>query len=312
MKYRVLGRTGLEVSEIGFGGWAIGGNEFGNSYGSTDDQESIRAIRKALDSGCNFFDTADVYGHGRSEIILGQTLKSNRKDLYIATKVGGDFYAPTPGINFSPEYIAFAVDQSLGRLETDYIDLYQLHNPTLDMIKDGSVFDIMEKLRDDGKIRFIGVSIFDPVEGIEAIKIGKADAIQVVYNIFSQGAAEELFPLALQNNIGIVAREPLANGFLTGKYTARSRFEEGDIRCNWPSQMIGSRVQVADSLKEYLSPSKRSLTQWILNFVLARKAVSVVIPGSKTEEQVEENLGASDVELPTDAELEQLRNLFRR
>jgi aryl-alcohol dehydrogenase-like predicted oxidoreductase len=311
MHYRTLGRTGLNVSEVGFGAWAIGGNEFGNSYGSTDDNESVKAVRKAYTLGCNFFDTADVYGYGRSETLLGQALKDVRDKVYIATKVGGDFYGEFPKPNFSPTYIEFACEQSLQRLQTDYIDLYQLHNPTLGQIKDGKIFEVMEKLKTEGKIRFYGVSIHEPQEGIAAINLGTPDTIQVVYNIFLQKPAAELFPLALEKNVGVIAREPLANGFLTGKYTKDAQFEEGDIRSYWPQQMIEARVEIANALKQYFENGQRTLTQAAIKFSLSEKAVSVSIPGAKTEQHIEENMRASECPLETD-EIEWLNYYFRR
>src|SRR5207302_7160835 len=141
MKYRKLGSTDLEVSEIGFGAWAIGGNQFGNSYGPTQDEESLRAITTAVDLGCNFFDTADVYGHGHSEELLGQALKGRRKEVVLATKGGSDFYHDPPRLNFTEAHIIFAVEQSLKRLATDTIDLYQLHNPPFSVIDGGRIFE---------------------------------------------------------------------------------------------------------------------------------------------------------------------------
>ncbi len=312
MKYRTLGRTELQVSEIGFGAWAIGGNDFGNSYGSTDDRNSVQAVLKAVDMGCNFFDTADVYGHGRSESILGYALKDVREKVCIATKVGGDFYHGPTKMNFSSEYITFALEESLKRLQTDYIDLYQLHNPILAMIHEGSIFEVMEGLKKQGKIRLYGVSIHDPQEGIEVLRLGKLDTIQVVYNIFYQEPAKELFPLATEKNIGIIVREPLANGFLVAKYRKESIFEEGDIRHYWRREMIEARVEAANALKNFLAHNGRTLAQASLKFVLAEPAVSVTIPGAKTATQVEENLGASELSDLTDHEMNELIRAFRR
>src|SRR5256712_7670966 len=166
MKTRTLGRTGLTVSEIGFGAWAIGGNAHGNSYGPTDDELSLAAIGRALELGCNFFDTADVYGHGHSEDLLGQALRGHRSEVIIATKVGGDFYHGTPRMNFNSDYLEFALGKSCERLGTDYIDLYQLHNPPIQLIKDGRIFKILDRLKASGKIRHYGISIHDPQEGL--------------------------------------------------------------------------------------------------------------------------------------------------
>src|SRR5438445_8223639 len=222
MRYRTLGSTGLKVSEVGFGAWAIGGNAHGNSYGPTEDEASIAAIEKAVELGCNFFDTADVYGHGHSEELLGKALKGRRKEVVLATKGGSDFYHDPPRLNFTEAHIFFAVEQSLKRLDTDIIDLYQLHNPPFSVIEGGRVFEPLEKLKKQGKVRYYGISIHDPQEGLLAMKTGKPSTIQVVYNYLRRDAAEELFPRALAEGVGIIAREPLANGFLTAKYTKDS------------------------------------------------------------------------------------------
>ena len=160
MKTRILGGTNIEVSEVGFGAWAIGGNAHGNSYGPTDDTVSVRAIEEALDLGCTFFDTADVYGHGHSEHLLGATLGKRRKDVVIATKVGNDFYGSRPRLDFSKDYIRTALENSLARLGTSYVDIYQLHNPPHGAIRDGSVFELLNRLKEEGKIRASGISIF--------------------------------------------------------------------------------------------------------------------------------------------------------
>ena len=290
MKYRTLGRTNFSVSEIGFGAWAIGGNQFGNSYGTTKDSESIESLRNAIDLGCNFIDTADVYGHGHSEELIGKALEGIRKEIIIATKVGGDFYHSPSRSNFDAGYIRFALENSLKRLNTDYIDLYQLHNPPLHLIQDADVFNVLYKLKKEGYIRAIGLSIFDPTEGIAAIRNDSIDCIQVVFNIFNRQAAKNLFPLAKENNIGIIAREPLNNGILTGKFSGDEYFEDGDIRSKWSQKHFQHLVNFTQSLNNLLKTEDRSLSQTAIQFVLAQWAVSTVIPGMKTADQVKENL----------------------
>jgi aryl-alcohol dehydrogenase-like predicted oxidoreductase len=290
MKYRTLGRTNFSVSEIGFGAWAIGGNQFGNSYGTTKDSESIEALQYAVDQGCNFIDTADVYGHGHSEELIGKALEGIRKEIFIATKVGGDFYHSPSRQNFDAEYIRFALENSLKRLNTDYIDLYQLHNPPLYLIQDGGVFEILYKLKSEGYIRAIGLSIFDPTEGVAAIRNDSIDCLQVVFNIFNRQAAKDVFPLATENNIGVIAREPLNNGILTGKFSGDEYFEEGDIRSKWTQKYFEHLVYFTQSLKNRVKTEDRSLAQTAIQFVLAQSAVATVIPGMKTTDQVRENL----------------------
>jgi aryl-alcohol dehydrogenase-like predicted oxidoreductase len=295
MKFRPFGSSGLQVSEIGFGAWAIGGNAHGNSYGGTNDEESLQAIAAALELGCNFFDTADVYGHGHSEELLGKALKGRRSQIIVATKGGSDFEQDPPRLNFTESHLLQAVEQSLRRLNTEYIDLYQLHNPPFSLVQNGHIFEVLEKLKVQGKIRFYGISIHDPQEGLMALKIGSPTAIQVVYNYLRRDAAEELFPRAVAQGVAIIAREPLANGFLTGKYTKDSIFPVGDIRHQWPSKY---QTQLLNQVQDYLktiSTSPFSPTQNALRFVLAQPAVAVTIPGCKTASQAEENCKSSDL-----------------
>ena len=232
MKYRQLGTTQLQLSEVGMGCWAIGGNSHGNSYGSTNDAESLKAIKKAIAMGCTLFDTADVYGHGHSEELLGLALQKVRNSVMIATKVGGSyFYGGFGMMNFTEEYIRFAIEQSLKRLRTNYIDVYQLHNPTLAMIKEGEVFKSLRKLQEEGKIRHVGISVFTLEEGIAALD--HVDTIQCVFNIIDP-RNYEIMETAKRRGIAVIVREPLANGMLTGKYNAKSTFEQGDIRQAMP------------------------------------------------------------------------------
>ena len=186
MRSRALGRTRLRVSEIGFGAWAIGGNAHGNSYGPTDDATSIAAVRRALDFGCTFFDTADVYGWGHSEEILGEALAAHRDEVFIATKVGGDFYHGGVRLNFDPGYTAFALDRSLKRLRTDHVDLYQLHNPPAEMMGDPTTYEALENLKAENRILHYGVSIHEPFEGTLCIEAGRPETLQVPFSILRQ------------------------------------------------------------------------------------------------------------------------------
>jgi aryl-alcohol dehydrogenase-like predicted oxidoreductase len=308
MKYRVLGKTGLKVSEVGFGAWAIGGNAHGNSYGPTDDKQSVAAIGRALELGCNFFDTADVYGHGHSEELLGQALKGQRSEVIIATKVGGDFYHGTPRMNFNADYLEFALGKSCERLATDYVDLYQLHNPPLQLIKDGRVFKTLEKLKASGRIRQYGVSIHDPQEGLIAMRDPGLGALQVAFNILRQEVKNQLFREAAKNNVGIIAREPLANGFLAGKLKSESKFPEGDIRHNFPKEYIKQLITAADQLR-FLESNNRTLAQASLRFVLDHKDISTVIPGAKSPGQVNEDFTSSESPPLTGEELLRIKFL---
>lgn len=321
MKARTLGRTGLHVSEIGFGSWAIGGNAFGNSYGSTDDAESRRAVRHAYELGCNFFDTADAYGHGHSEELLGEALADVRQHVILASKVGGNFYnrdvqplvrdrlaqlagrpyaelpadAPLPvthDANFRPGYVRFAVEQCLRRLRTDYLDLLQLHNPPLSAISSMDTYGVLEDLKRDGLIRWYGVSVHPPEEGLAAIQATMPDAVQIVYNLARREPEAAFFPAAQAANIGVIAREPLANGFLAGRYTAASTWERGDIRGRMPRGHTAQLVALGERVAALAAKSGVTPAQLALKFALDHAAVSTVIVGMKTVQQVEENLAA--------------------
>lgn len=297
------------MSEIGFGCWAIGGNAHGNSYGATDDKVSLEAIARAIDLGCNFFDTADVYGWGHSEELLGKAIKGKRDHLIIATKVGGDFYQGHGFQTFTSDYIHFALEKTLQRLKTDYVDVYQLHNPPMKLIKRGETYEALKQLKRDGKIRAWGVSVFDPQEGLAALEAGQPDSIQVVYNVFSPKPADELFPRASKKGCAIIAREPLANGFLVGKFGPDAEFETGDIRHSWPREYIRARVYAAKKLDSLLNSDMAQLAVLALKYVLMNQYVSVVIPGMKTAQQALENLAASDCRNLNDTELDALRKL---
>jgi len=308
MKYRTLGKTGLKVSEVGFGAWAIGGNDHGNSYGPTDDNVSVAAVERAFELGCNFYDTADVYGHGHSEELLGRALKAHRNDVFIATKVGGDFYHDPPRMNFNPDYLEFASTKSCERLQTDYIDLYQLHNPPIQLLKNGKIFEGLEKLKDSGRIRNYGISIHDPREGLLAMRFGQPATIQVVFNLLRQEAKNELFQAARRENVGIIVREPLSNGFLSGKFTTDSTFPAGDIRKNFPRNYQSGLVGAAERLR-ILESKMRTLAQASIRFALDHKDIATVIPGAKNPQQVEENIKSSDLAPLTGEELLRIRIL---
>jgi aryl-alcohol dehydrogenase-like predicted oxidoreductase len=315
----VLGRTGLSIHPIGFGAWAIGGNRFGNSYGPTDDAESRRAVRRAHERGCNLFDTADVYGHGHSEELLGEALAGIRHDVIIATKVGGNFYnrdvnppararlsealgrplevvppdAPLPvthDVNFSAGYVRFAVEQSLRRLRTDYLDLVQLHNPALGLIADPETYRVLEDLKGEGKVRWFGVSVHPPEEGLAAVRAARPDTVQIVYNIARREAEDAFLPAARAANVGVIAREPLANGFLAGRYHPDSTWQRGDIRARMPQPYVARMAALGEEVRELAASAGLTAAQLALKFVLDNAAVSVVIVGMKTAAQVDENL----------------------
>ncbi|HEX6098393.1 MAG TPA: aldo/keto reductase [Thermoanaerobaculia bacterium] len=304
MHYRKLGNTGITVSDVGFGGWAIGGaaeasgTPFG--WGRTNDDESLAAIRRARELGVTFFDTADSYGFGRSESLLGIVLSRRRQDVIIATKVG--VARDSEGKlrkDFSRGHIFHAVDGSLKRLRTDYIDLLQLHNPTLDDLRRDDIHEAMDRLQEVGKIRFWGVSISTVEEGIEIVNKGWGYALQVLYNVLNQAPADELFPLAHQKGYGIIARVPLASGLLSGKFRPDTVFAKDDVRQNFLTpKRLEEVLPRVDEAKSIIGGTARSLAEGSLRFVLANECVSTVIPGAKTVRQVEMNASVDEVRIP--------------
>ena len=312
MQQRSLGNTGIKVSEIGFGAWAIGGAAEASGtplgWGRTNDDDSLAAIRRARDLGVNFFDTADSYGFGRSESLLGIVLSRNRQSVVIATKVGvmrmGDGSLKK---DFSRQHIFHAVDGSLKRLRSDYIDLYQVHNPTIEELRREEIQEAMARLQEIGKIRYWGVSISTVVEGIEIINRGWGNALQVLYNALNQEPALQLFPLAKQKGYGIVARVPLASGLLTGKFRADSTFAVDDVRQNFLTAKRLEEVSLrVDEMRSIVGGTAKSLTEAALQFVLSDDAVSTTIPGARSARQVEMNVAAAASKLPAEV-VERLR-----
>ena len=311
MQYRDFGNTGIKVSEVGFGTWAIGSNQHGNSYGFVEEKTALEALLKALELGCNFFETADVYGWGHSEELLGRAFRGKRDRVVIASKVGSDFYQGVGFQTFSPEYIRFALEKSLGRLKTDYIDVYQLHNPPLKVINKPSTYEVLRELKKEGKIRAWGLSVFDQIEGFAALAVAKPDSLQVPFNVFNEKPGDELFPKAREQGCAVIAREPLANGFLTGKYKFENQFELGDMRRNWPPTHIRARVLAANQL-QFLARAEQTLAQSAIRYALSNESVSVVIAGAKNAQQAEENLKSSDGQPLTRSELEAIKELQSR
>ena len=304
MNYRKFGNTGMTVSDIGFGGWAIGGpaaaagQPFG--WGRTSDDESLAAIRRARELGVTFFDTADSYGFGRSESLLGIVLSRKRNDVVLATKVGVTRDADGKlRKDFSREHIFHAVDGSLKRLRTDFIDLYQLHNPTLDDLRRDDIHEAMDRLQEAGKIRYWGVSVTTPEEGIEIIKKGWGYSLQVLYNVLNQAPATTLFPLAKEKGYGIIARVPLASGLLSGKIRPDTTFPADDVRQNFLTpKRLEEVLPRVDEVKSIIGGTARALAEGALRFVLAHDAVSTTIPGMRNVHQVEMNVYADEVRIP--------------
>jgi aryl-alcohol dehydrogenase-like predicted oxidoreductase len=295
MRYRSLGSTGLRVSEIGFGTWGIGGNSQGAiAYGPTDDKESIQALRTAFDAGINFFDTADFYGFGHSERVVGKALRAVRDRVVLATKIG--MLDAKGAQDFSPAYMRQGLERSLERLGTDYIDLYQLHSPPIDLLlRDGRILGELERFESEGKIRAYGISTRSPGDAVVAVSELAIGCVQVNFNLVDQRALENgLFDLCAAKGAGVIIRTPLCFGFLTGHYSSATRFDQYDHRNRWS---LEQRERWSNALGLFVTKVVRqpnqTPAQFALRFCLSFPAVATAIPGMLAEEHVRDNAGAS-------------------
>jgi aryl-alcohol dehydrogenase-like predicted oxidoreductase len=300
MKYRELGRTGWKVSEISFGAWAIGG-----AWGNVDDQESLAALHAALDGGVNFFDTADVYGDGRSERLLAKLKKERPEKFYVATKAGRRLN-PHTADGYNRQNLTAFIERSLKNLEMEAIDLLQLHCPPAKVFYRPEVFGILDDLARAGKLRHYGVSVEKVEEALKAIEFPGVKTVQIIFNIFRQRPAELFFAEAQKRRVGILARVPLASGLLTGKITHESKFADDDHRkFNRHGEAFDrgetfSGVDFETGLRAVaqlnnLIPARATLAQLALRWILECPAVTCAIPGAKLPVQVTENIGASDL-----------------
>ena len=313
MKTRPLGRTGLRVSEIGFGGWAVGGDAFGNSYGPTDDAVSRAALRRALELGVTLFDTADLYGFGHSEALLGEALGQwTGPPPVVVTKGGVNFYRRDGTLepDWTPYAVAHAVQQSLMRLRRETLDLFLLMNPPVQALERWRTWETLDALKRSGKVRHVGVSVAEPEDGVWLLRHNlPVEVLEVAYSLFCQGATVELLDLARKRKVGVLAREPLANGFLTGKYAPDAEFTGGDIRAALPREYVQAMAETASRLK-FLAQPGRTMPQAALRFVLDDPWVSSVVVGAKTPAQVEENVGAASVASLSRDERERIHEVF--
>jgi aryl-alcohol dehydrogenase-like predicted oxidoreductase len=311
MKYRTFGRTGWQVSEIGYGMWGMGG------WTGSDDTESFESLQRAADLGCNFFDTAYVYGNGRSENLLGELVRSNPdKHLYTATKVPPKNmqYPTLPEFTleecYPPDHIEEFLHKSLQNADLESFDLLQIHTWNDDWADDDSWSDMLDSLKRQGLIRATGISInrWEPWNGVKAVRSGKIDSVQVIYNIFDQNPEDQLFPACEEMNVAVIARVPFDEGTLTGTITKEATFPSDDWRSTYfaPENLIPS-VEHADALKP-LIPEGSSMPDMALRFILGNPNVSTIIPGMRKLANVENNVAASD-RGPLTAELqEELRH----
>jgi aryl-alcohol dehydrogenase-like predicted oxidoreductase len=298
MRYRTLGRAGISVSEIGFGAWAIGGG-----WGEQKESDSVAALHRALDLGCNFVDTAAGYGDGRSERIIARVLKERKESVFVATKTppAPGPWPPTPYCRaeerYPESYIRANVEDRLRNLGTERIDLLQLHTWTRAWNADPRPFEVLRKLQAEGKVRFVGLSTpeHDQNSVIDLMRDGWLDTVQVIYNVFDQEPAAELLPVARATNVGVIVRVVFDEGVLTGKYTKDSRFPAEDFRSRYfAGDRLGRAVARTEAVRTEVEGSGLALPQAAVQFALAHPAVSTVITGIRNVAQAEANCAVSD------------------
>lgn len=315
MQYRELGQTGWKVSSISFGAWAIGG-----TWGSVDDKDSIAALHTALDHGVNLFDTADVYGDGHSEQLLAKLRKECNEPFYIATKAGRRSDPHVAG-SYNRKNITSYIERSLKNLETDSLDLVQLHCPPSEVYYMPEIFGIMDDLTKAGKIKHYGVSVEKVEEALKAIEYPNVKTVQIIFNIFRQRPSNLFFKEAIRRKVGILARLPLSSGMLSGKLTSATRFDSDDHRAfnrdgaafdkgeTFSGLDYETGLKVVESLRG-LIPSGMTMAELALRWILMFDAVTCAIPGAKRPEQVKENVKAADLPGIDKATMDKIEALY--
>ena len=299
MNYRRLGRTGLEVSEVGYGAWGIGKD----AWIGAEDDESLSALNRAIDLGLNFIDTALAYGEGHSERLVGQVVKEREETVYVATKIPPKnriWPAPSglhPDEVFPGDYVKECTETSMRNFGFEAIDVQQFHVWSDEWVGRGDWLEAVEELKGEGKIRFFGVSINDhqPGNAVKLIETGVVDTVQVIYNVFDQSPEEELFPACQEHDVGVIVRVPFDEGALTGRITTDTTFDEDDFRNDYfrgeRKQEVYDRVRVIVS---ELGASEDEIAEIALRYVLSHPAVSTVIPGMRSVRNVERNMAVGD------------------
>jgi aryl-alcohol dehydrogenase-like predicted oxidoreductase len=298
MRYRKLGKNGPEISEIGFGAWAIGGG----MWGGRRDQDARASLERAFERGVNFYDTALVYGDGHSERLVGEFARAHADKVYVATKVPPKaFNWPAPrnapvADNFPGDWIVSSAERSLKNLGLERIDLLQLHVWSESWTDDDGWYAAMDKLRRDGKVRLVGISInsHEPASAVRIARSGRVDALQVFYNIFDQSPEDELFGACIEHGVGILARVPFDEGSLTGKLRENTRFPAGDFRSQYfGGGLLKETVRRVEALRPIVESAAGTMARGALRYCLSHPAVSTVIPGMRSPAQVDENTAAS-------------------
>ncbi len=315
MKYRTLGRTGYNVSEISFGAWAIGG-----SWGTVKDDESLAALHTAIDQGVNFIDTADVYGDGHSEQLIAQVLKERPEEIVVATKAGRRLN-PHVAAGYNRENLTAFIERSLKKLDVEALDLVQLHCPPTPVYYMPETFGVLDDLKQQGKIKHYGVSVEKVEEALKAIEYPGVETVQIIFNMLRMRPSELFFEQAKKRNIGVIVRVPLASGLLTGKMTRQTTFEADDHRNfnrkgeafdvgeTFAGLEYETGLDAVDEIKKLL-PEGATMPQFALRWILMFDAVTCAIPGAKNPKQASDNVAAADLPPLSDETMRRIREIY--
>jgi aryl-alcohol dehydrogenase-like predicted oxidoreductase len=320
MRYRTLGDTDIAVSEVGFGVWTVSTGW----WGEVDDERSVRLLRQAYERGINYFDTADTYGSGKGETILadaGFASGHMRDEVVISTKIGYDFYNHTARRgqqerpqDWSEDFLRFALEQSLKRLGTDYVDFLQLHNTKMDAVESDELFALMEEFKEEGKVRAYGVALGPKIgwleEGVRAMRERDLDGVQMIYNLLEQDPGRDLIRAAAETGTSLVVRVPHSSGMLEGKYDENTTFAHNDHRRHRPKEWLTTGLKKVEQLGFLTESGERTLGQAALKFVLASPEVVSTLPNIYGEEQIEEFAATSETPDLTPEELSRVAELY--
>src|SRR5215211_640573 len=317
MKYRNLGGTDIRVSEVGFGVWTVSTGW----WGEVDEARSVELLRKAFEKGINYFDTADTYGSGLGETLLADAFGGMRDEVVISTKIGYDFYNHTARRgqqerpqDWSEEFIRFALEQSLKRLGTDYIDFLQLHNTKMDALENDRLFELMDEFKEQGKIRSYGVALGPKIgwleEGVKAMRERQIEGVQMIYNLLEQDPGRDLIEAARETGTSLVVRVPHSSGMLEGKYDENTTFGPNDHRRHRPKEWLTTGLKKVESLSFLTESGERTLGQAALKFVLASPEIVSTLPNIYDEEQIEEFAATSEAPDLSPEELSRVSELY--
>ena len=316
MEYRTFGRTGWKVSAIGFGAWGIGGDV----WGPTDDKTSLATLHRAIDLGVNFFDTADVYGDGHSEQLIAEVRKARSEQIIVATKAGRRL-VPHIASGYNRQNLTSFVERSLRNLQMETLDLLQLHSPPSEVYTMPEVFGILDDLVQQGKVRFYGVSVERVDEALKAITYPNVQSVQIIFNMFRLKPSEQFFKAAREQQIGILARVPLASGMLTGKFTSSTQFDPNDHRNfnrhgeafdqgeTFSGVDYETGLQAVEELRT-LVPEGATMAQFALRWILMFPEVSSTIAGAKNQQQIKDNVQAASLQPLSDETMRRVREVY--